>query len=199
MDFDVSSAECAEYWASPPLPTLGAPSYFSISPTDAPLPTTDPAPSSGTVGLGSALSLGIGSTLGMSSTASSSLAGRRHPKPMNILFAFDVSGEAAQLGFLRAACKVVKGVLFGSRTADDNSIHSNDVDSTEATSDEHSFEVGGAGPCFPRKSQVAIVTYDTALHFYDISVSFFTPVPSPSPVFPQKQFGYLLMNSSLSC
>jgi protein transport protein SEC24 len=73
---------------------------------------------------------------------------RKEPKPLNFVFAFDVSHMAVQSGLLQGACMAVKSALFGG--LDDQGV---------------SLE-----PCFPPTSEVAIFTYDERLHFYDLSV-----------------------------
>ncbi|CAK5274729.1 unnamed protein product [Mycena citricolor] len=66
-------------------------------------------------------------------------AGPRCPGPMKFLFAFDVSGEALHSGILHTACAVLRDLLFGPNA------------------------------CFPSSSELAILTFDTSLHFYDLS------------------------------
>lgn len=61
----------------------------------------------------------------------------RPPRPMKTVFAFDVSADAAQSGFLESACRTVKAALY----EEEGRVH------------------GG----------VAIVSFDTALHFYNLS------------------------------
>lgn len=78
--------------------------------------------------------------------------GSRKPAPMNYLFAFDVSHESVQSGFLRTACASLRTVLFGS-------------------------EDGRIAPCIPRDSKIGILSFDRAIHFYDLSVRFYRPVP----------------------
>ncbi|KAG6873179.1 hypothetical protein C0995_001789 [Termitomyces sp. Mi166 len=73
--------------------------------------------------------------------------GSRQPEPMKYIFAFDVSHEAVQLGLLRSACACVARILFGGTAADG------------ATLDA----------CFPPECSVAFLTYDTTIHFYDLS------------------------------
>ncbi|KAF8918602.1 hypothetical protein CPB85DRAFT_1430304 [Mucidula mucida] len=64
--------------------------------------------------------------------------GAREPKPMYYIFAFDVSHGAVASGTLSAACGELMDILYG-----------NDA-------------------CFPPESQLAIFTYDRAIHFYDL-------------------------------
>ncbi|KAL0959594.1 hypothetical protein HGRIS_011303 [Hohenbuehelia grisea] len=73
--------------------------------------------------------------------------GPRQPLPMNYVIAFDVSQDAVQSGLLHAACASLRAVLYGG------------IDSEGHTQD----------PCFPRNSQIAFVTFDRTLHFYDLS------------------------------
>jgi protein transport protein SEC24 len=72
----------------------------------------------------------------------------RKPQSMNYVFAFDVSLEAVHSGFLRTACRSLLDMLYG-RTDDDGIVE----------------------PCFPAESHIAILTFDTSLHFYSLSVS----------------------------
>lgn len=73
---------------------------------------------------------------------------RRKPEPMHVLFVFDVSIQAQQSGLLKAACDAVRGVLYGGEVEG----------------------VGRVEPCFPASCSVGIITYDNAVHFYDLSV-----------------------------
>lgn len=70
--------------------------------------------------------------------------GPKTPLPMNYVFAFDVSNEAIHSGFLAAACENLRTVLYG-------------------RGDE-------VQPCFPPASEIAILTFDSTLHYYDLSV-----------------------------
>lgn len=72
-------------------------------------------------------------------------SGPREPLPMNYIFALDVSHEAIQSGFLASACSSIRTMLYG----DEN---------------------GGNSPCFPPESELAIITFDSTLHFYNFSV-----------------------------
>lgn len=73
----------------------------------------------------------------------------RKPQTMNYMFILDVSMEAVQSGFLRTSCNSIRESLYG-RPADDGD---------------------GLEPCIPRESQVGILAFDSALHFYNLSVS----------------------------
>lgn len=75
----------------------------------------------------------------------------REPKSMNYVFAFDVSSEAVQSGFLQTACHSLRHMLYGR---------------TDDTDDN-----GVVEPCFPAESHIAILTFDNSLHFYNLSVS----------------------------
>ncbi|TFK46815.1 hypothetical protein OE88DRAFT_1811622 [Heliocybe sulcata] len=61
----------------------------------------------------------------------------REPHPMKTVFAFDVSADAVQSGFLESACRITKMALY-----------------------EEPGRISGP---------VAIVTFNTALHFYNLS------------------------------
>ncbi|KAL5536166.1 SFB3 [Sanghuangporus sanghuang] len=71
----------------------------------------------------------------------------RTPEPMRVLFAIDVSREAVQNGMVRAACQAIIGVLYGSETDDGTRLE----------------------PCFPAECLAGVVTFDTTVHFYDLS------------------------------
>jgi len=72
---------------------------------------------------------------------------------MDYIFAFDVSDEAVVSGFLQSACNALKSVLYGS-------------------SDESGAAITPSS--FPSSLRIAIITFDTALHFYDMTVGFHT-------------------------
>ncbi|KAG5654423.1 hypothetical protein H0H81_002612 [Sphagnurus paluster] len=78
------------------------------------------------------------------------IPGPRAPAPPKYIFAFDVSREAVQSGLLRAACACVRTILYGGAAGPDGTL---DVDA-----------------CFPPQCSLAIITYDSTLHFYDLSV-----------------------------
>lgn len=71
--------------------------------------------------------------------------GSRQPEPLDIVFAFDVSSEAVASGFLEFACAILKGLLYGGE---------NNLDD----------------PCFSRNGRMTIITFDSTLHFYDLTV-----------------------------
>ncbi|KAJ7031988.1 sec24-related protein [Mycena alexandri] len=65
--------------------------------------------------------------------------GPRPPLPLNYVFALDVSNEAQRSGLLHTACASILDVLFGPNA------------------------------CCPPQSEIAILTFDVTLHFYDLS------------------------------
>lgn len=69
--------------------------------------------------------------------------GPRQPAPMDYIFALDISFDSIQSGFARSACSSIRKILYG----------------------------GLDDAVFPLHSKVAFITYDRALHFYDLSVS----------------------------
>lgn len=84
--------------------------------------------------------------------------GPRPPVPMDYVFAFDVSDQAIQSGFVKDACTSLLEMLYG-RTLEDGTV-------IEAY--------------FPPTSRICIITFDSSLHFYDLSVR----IVSPSLQFP---------------
>jgi len=72
----------------------------------------------------------------------------RRPQPMKYVFAFDVSTEAIQSGFLATACTSLGRILFGGTGDDGLSLQ----------------------PCFPANCRIAILSYNQALHYYNLSV-----------------------------
>lgn len=78
----------------------------------------------------------------------------RAPEPMRILFAVDVSREAINSGMVRAACQAIRGVLYGGEMDDGMRME----------------------PCVPVRCTVGILTFDTSIHFYDLSVCFYVSV-----------------------
>ena len=73
------------------------------------------------------------------------LAGSRRPEPLDIIFAFDVSSEAVASGFLKYACSILQDLLYAS----EDNLHN---------------------PGFLRKGRMAIITFDSTVHFYDLTV-----------------------------
>ena len=72
----------------------------------------------------------------------------RKPVPLHYLFAFDVSINAIESGFLQSVCRILLDVLYGGTAADGST-----------------FE-----PCFPQCCRIGILTFDHTLHFYNLSV-----------------------------
>ncbi|KAI5888444.1 vWA-like protein [Schizophyllum commune H4-8] len=79
----------------------------------------------------------------------------REPQPLTYVFALDVSREAVQSGFLRASCEALRGVLFGATSS-------------------------ALPPAFPPNSRLCLLTFDRAVHFYDLRPDPLTGLP-PSP------------------
>jgi protein transport protein SEC24 len=69
---------------------------------------------------------------------------RRKPQPMDYVFAIDVSAEAIMPGFAGHACAIIKRALYGGESC---------------------------APCIPSQSRICIISFDTEVHFYDLSVS----------------------------
>ncbi|KAF8815725.1 sec24-related protein [Phlegmacium glaucopus] len=70
--------------------------------------------------------------------------GSRRPEPMDIIFAFDVSSDAVASGFLECACATLKDLLYAG-----------EGDLNDA--------------CFSHNGRMTIITFDTTLHFYDLT------------------------------
>ena len=70
---------------------------------------------------------------------------------MDYVFAFDVSNEAIVSGFLQSACDALKSILYGSPDASGAAL---------------------IPSAFPPSLRIAIITFDTTLHFYDMTVGF---------------------------
>jgi len=81
-------------------------------------------------------------------TVDSPPPGSRKPQPMDYIFAFDVSNESVQSGFLATACSSLRKILFGGVGEDELPIE----------------------PCFPENSRISILSFDKSLHFYNLSV-----------------------------
>jgi protein transport protein SEC24 len=74
--------------------------------------------------------------------------GSKQPLPINYIFAFDVSNDAIETGFLKTSCDLLKTVIYGGTRLDGQQLD----------------------PCFPPGCQLTILTYDRSLHFYDLKV-----------------------------
>ena len=73
----------------------------------------------------------------------------RKPEMMRYVFALDTSNTSVLSGFLMSACVALGSILFG-RSSEDGS------EPTRA--------------CLPPGCSIALITFDDALHFYDLSV-----------------------------
>jgi protein transport protein SEC24 len=97
----------------------------------------------------------------------------RKPQMMRYVFALDISHTSVHSGFLTSACVALRAIFFG-RPAEDGS---------EAML-----------ACLPPGCSIALVTFDDALHLYDLSVCsvqvwwYFTAnsPPQPSHVTPRQ-------------
>jgi protein transport protein SEC24 len=67
---------------------------------------------------------------------------------MDYIFAFDVSEQATRTGILADACASLLQMLYGRTLEDGTTLH----------------------PYFPPKSKIGIVTFDSSIHFHDLSV-----------------------------
>ena len=72
----------------------------------------------------------------------------RPPQAMRYIFAIDVSYGAVQSGLVHSSCAGLLEILYGP---------TDQSDKTES-------------PGFPRGSQIAVITFDRTLHFYNLSV-----------------------------
>lgn len=79
----------------------------------------------------------------------------RAPRPMTYMFAIDVSFSAARCGSLKASVEGIRECLYGPR---------------KQSGQDESDEAANAGPGFglPHGSKVIILTFDRALHFYNL-------------------------------
>lgn len=75
----------------------------------------------------------------------------RPPTPLKYLFAIDVSENSVKSGLLNAACHAIRRILYGYEGGEGEADHSS---------------------AFPPSNEVAIITFDRAIHFYNLSVRF---------------------------
>ncbi|KAF8839165.1 beta-sandwich domain of Sec23/24 [Paxillus ammoniavirescens] len=73
----------------------------------------------------------------------------RKPQPLNYLFAFDVSIQAVESGFLQSVCSTILDILYGGTAADGSTFDA----------------------CFPQGCRLGILTFDRTLHFYNLSAN----------------------------
>lgn len=74
--------------------------------------------------------------------------GARKPQPMDFVVLLDVSADSVRTGFLQSACESLFGVLYGIPNAEGEPV----------------------GVCFPPESRIAVITFDRAVHFYNMAV-----------------------------
>jgi protein transport protein SEC24 len=80
----------------------------------------------------------------------------RSPMPIGRVFAIDVSWNASKAGLIQECCRAIKEALYGDRAS------AQDGTDEEPSASTSSFQTPAG--------RVAIVTYDRALHFYDLAV-----------------------------
>ncbi|EIN08619.1 sec24-like protein [Punctularia strigosozonata HHB-11173 SS5] len=83
----------------------------------------------------------------------------REPKPMRFMFLLDASVASVKSGFLSAGCEMIKEMLYGAPAQAPE--QADGAPSVDAKKD--------AEPCFPSRAEIAILTFDSALHFYNLS------------------------------
>lgn len=170
VDFEVP----AEYWAIQarppsdsllPVPTLPPPVSSSAQ-----LPSMEPKEASGTtLGMsgqaGAAAKAATKTASGALSNLNSFALGGdgqgprtvvRVPKPLNYFFALDVSFSAVRSGALKASVEGIRECLYGPATGKNDG------------SDEGSNSSPASGFGLPHGSRVAILTFDRALHFWNL-------------------------------
>jgi len=93
-------------------------------------------------------------------TATPHPTGTRRPLPMRYVFVIDVSSEAVNSGMLLSTCRALKEILIPPIIA-------------AAAGGQDAEPSIYATPTFPTQNQVAILTFDRTLHFYNLSVCIF--------------------------
>ena len=99
----------------------------------------------------------------------------RQPQAMRCVFAIDVSAEAVQSGLVHSVCASLIDILYGSSSQ-------NGQTNKTALRD----------PCFPLASQIAVITFDQRLHFYNLSVRIVNEgvtLVTQNPYFMAEEFG----------
>jgi protein transport protein SEC24 len=84
-------------------------------------------------------------------SAADASATARQPEPLRVLFAIDVSSNAVSSGMLQIVCDGLREIIYGSETDD-------------------------TSPRLLQFSRVGIITFDQAIHFYNLSVMPFRSV-----------------------
>ncbi|KAK0533190.1 COPII coat Sec23p-Sfb3p heterodimer component [Tilletia horrida] len=93
----------------------------------------------------------------------------RAPRPMTYFFAIDVSYSAVRSGALKRVCDSIRETLYGPRK--DASVSAGGLGATngDKKGDEGEEEDVNTGFGIPEGSRVAILTFDKALHFYNLT------------------------------
>lgn len=168
-----------EYWAvqaSPPasvlLPVAPASSHADTARLS-PRPDADGPHSNGsTLGMTGAGGAAAKAATKAASDAMSAVSigmGRttvRAPRPMTYLFAIDVSFSAIRCGALQTSVEAIRETIYGPKQEEGEG-----ANGESEKVEKEGEEVNGPGFGLPHGSRIAILTFDRALHFYNLSVS----------------------------
>lgn len=88
----------------------------------------------------------------------------RAPRPMTYLFALDVSYSAVRCGSLKACAESIRESLYGPRDPKEGEERRDGEEKKEIDEDAPGFGI-------PHGSRIAFVTFDRALHFWNLTPS----------------------------